>query len=305
MSSSKLKDLIIPDDYINENNINNFICKACEDIAQSPVLCQKCKATYCNDCADTYKNKKKNCQGNDNIENNIEPHILSNYKADDGLEDIITNQIIFRCKNKSCDVKGNISEISFHLIDCNLIEKTCPNENCDFKGNDHEIDEHVKYSCIYGRKVCQVCNQLLNNEEQHSCMVKFVEEITNLELLIEEEKKKLNNIIQEKKEILLKFTRDNSLSKYFCKKCNKSTIIYLGKNVQNDTRNHRFRCETCMKYYSIRGVYLIKTENCFCGRAFKTVSDIDNEECESCLKKRKIDHYCDNCNLKMCGPCLH
>ena len=104
---------------------------------------------------------------------------MNSYTEDSDAENFINSEIIFGCKNNAFGCKyttKDVSEISFHLIDCDSISKNCPNNGCFFSGNDVELNNHL-VECNFTDLKCGICFRRLEKTtlDSHNCMIHIVE----------------------------------------------------------------------------------------------------------------------------------
>jgi len=207
--SDKLINLVKIKPNSNKNfllNLNDIKCSLCEELVQSAVRCeyQSCNNLYCEECAERMKTKRKKCLNT----NAVPSHNLTSFKLDYSLQEFISNNIIFTCKNKfqGCNYEtSSLEEISYHLIDCNLLLKTCPNSPCVFKGTESELAAHLE-SCEFVIVKCAICEFRLSSKderESHECLTKIVEEIAKIEDMIEKEREALEEYVSSRRKELL------------------------------------------------------------------------------------------------------
>jgi hypothetical protein len=314
--SVKLKELVSSSDDFNIANINSILCCVCNDIAQSPVRCKDCKIIYCQDCADIQKNQRKKCEGHNKI--------FYNYYQDEELETTINTKLSFFCKNKNqgCNyVCNNISDIAFHLIDCNLLVMACHNENCSFSGTQDQLNNHLPY-CEFSDTKCSVCNSIVKKDQLpfHNCMIKIVQELTEMQESIEVEKQKLNYYLTEKTNALVNLCDKYDLLPYFCNMCKKE-VKWIGdysklpnyrsyisclnkKGIHN--KNIRFICEGCLISYCTECAKIIKVpknNKCICGQQMIKRS-IPMHCCDICSKQIQTNFLnCSACIFDICEDC--
>lgn len=305
-TQTKLKNLLILDPKITNLTLETIICQLCDDIVQNPVRCKDCNFLYCSDCADTLKNKRKNCLNNIHLKTNTK---LSNLIPDKILNQKLESEIKFHCKNNCNFITSSISDISFHLIDCKLILKMCSNQDCDFKGTDADLLVHSS-SCKFFSIKCSVCNYKLNSFEdqsKHNCMTKIVEECSTLQEVLRTEREKLNNFIKEKRKKLLDYAERNNISLTYCLSCKGnvqwlrnmhnlseqdyhmcSSMNQFKKDGKNEcTKTFRFLCEKCRIAFCTNCLKLKAKETCYCGKTMQ--------------REILINHYCDVCENTIIG----
>jgi hypothetical protein len=285
--------------------MNEIICCLCDDIVQTPVRCRNCLALYCNDCADKLKHKRKKC-----VKENI--HNLVAYVNDTKLEESIRVKLNFLCKCGKFSSR-DISEVSFHLIDCNLMIKSCPNEDCNFKGEEKEMEVHIK-ECKFFSIRCGICGYKItsyNEQMNHNCMVKIVEGLVYMQDRLNSEKDLLNNYIRQKKIELFTLAEFHGITMTFCPVC-RSDLIWIGKKIyfegfenlkcvgiNNCNNNIRFKCQNCKSGICTNCVKIYPFNRCFCGNRM-VITLLKNHRCDLCRKTIEEAYSCNECDFDIC-----
>ena len=163
-----------PDNVINKENIDNYICPICFLILKEPKSCsnQKNSHSFCKECIDNYLKENNKCPTCKRI---------FEYRINNQIKNEL-NKLSFRCtfKNEGCNEIILYSDYINHLNKCkyNNIKYKCQImeynykrkefEICGYTGDKIKITKHFKI-CAFNKFKCLFCNEnlLRMNLEDH------------------------------------------------------------------------------------------------------------------------------------------
>jgi len=155
------KNLFQPELFLEQEDIEQFICGICNKICDDPVITGcGCQTLYCKNCLNFfYINNKHICpQCN---KSTGEPTIL-------GIINTTIKNKKMKCVNFSikCTWEGKCKDYLFHLEhECPKEIVNCPNRGCIIKLKREEISEHIE-KCEFKEFSCDKCGLIMPEREK-------------------------------------------------------------------------------------------------------------------------------------------
>ena len=124
-------------------------CRKCYFIPLFPIICDKCKKLFCENCFDkSLKNTKKSPNNCENASKEKLNRILFNF----------INKFKFICIHKECGKIISFKEYLEHITICSYKKFQCKYKNCKFIGGFEECLNH-SLNCGLELKECDFCNK--------------------------------------------------------------------------------------------------------------------------------------------------
>jgi len=147
-----VKNLYLPDQFLDQEEIEQYICGICKHVCDEPVITGcGCQQLYCKICLTYfYMNNKHTCPKCE--KSTGEPTLL-------GVIDNCIKNKKMRCSNFSvkCTWEGKCKDYLQHInYECPKEIINCPNKGCIIKLRREEIPEHLK-KCEFIEYICEKC----------------------------------------------------------------------------------------------------------------------------------------------------
>lgn len=299
------KDRLVVQEH-NKTNLDDFLCKICNNIAFDPLCCNSCGKLFCSYCINKYqKEENYTCLC-------FKPKAFLG-----GLPNFLFTKfikLIFQCRyyREGCRALLRHSEILDHEAGCELQPVTCRFSPCTYRSKGTLVREHQQ-NCGYRPIRCEKCGLYvkINQTEKHKQECDF----------------SLHDCSGCKKSFLKKDLEEHM---DFCPeveiKCNHCDKVFLKPEfnshmqlecIEKQIRDYKNRSEYCIKEFNKEiNKLLIKLEhsekyyNTFCHYCLEMSCQTHLTKCKlcsrySCINCKKTNYrHCSDCKKECCKDCL-